>query len=90
MKQLNNQMENKNNPPNMSIEFFDEQTNLNKINCFSNEGNKWGKTNIKLENKKLLIKFREKFNFRRGRFNCSLNDTGGWRWFGIQFSVKLN
>jgi len=81
---------NKNNPPNMSIEFFDEQTNLNKINCFSNEGNKWGKTNIKLENKKLLIKFREKFNFRRGRINCSLNDTGGWRWFGIQFSVKLN
>ena len=30
-----------NNPPRFSVEFFDEQKDLNNINCFSNEGNKW-------------------------------------------------
>ena len=81
---------NKNNPPEMIIEFFNEQENLNLINCFSNEGNKWDKSEIKLDKKKLVIKFREKFLFRRGRINCSLNDSDGWRWFGIQFSIEKN
>ena len=81
---------NKNNPPEMIIEFFNEQENLNLINCFSNEGNKWDKSEIKLDKKKLVVKFREKFLFRRGRINCSLNDSGGWRWFGIQFSIEKN
>jgi len=80
----------KNNPPEMIIEFFNEQENLNLINCFSNEGNKWDKSEIKLDKKKLAIKFREKFLFRRGRVNCSLNDSDGWRWFGIQFSIEKN
>ena len=80
----------KNNPPEMIIEFFNEQENLNLINCFSNEGNKWDKSEIKLDKKKLVIKFREKFLFRRGRINCSLNDSDGWRWFGIQFSIEKN
>ena len=34
------------------------------------------------------IKFREKFSFRRGRLNCSLNDDEGWRWFGTQFTIE--
>jgi hypothetical protein len=25
---------------------------------------------------------------RRGRINCSLNDNGKWRWFGIQFPIE--
>ena len=79
-----------NNPPKLVIEFFKEQKNLNQINCFSDEGNKWHKSNIKFKNKKLIVNFREKFLFRRGRINCSLSDTDGWRWFGLQFSVKLN
>lgn len=79
-----------NNPPRLVIEFFKEQKNLNQINCFSDEGNKWDKSNIKFKNNKLIVNFREKFLFRRGRINCSLNDTDGWRWFGLQFSVKLN
>ena len=33
---------------------------------------------------------RFKFLFRRGRINCSLNNDGIWRWFGIQFSVKTD
>ena len=80
----------KNNPPNMNVEFFENQNNLSLINCFSDEGGSWNKTNINLHNNKLNINFREKFNFRRGRINCSLNDTKGWRWFGSQFSVKLD
>ena len=34
------------------------------------------------------IEFRDKFSFRRGRINCSLNDDIGWRWLGIQFSLE--
>ena len=76
------------NPPKTIIEFFNEQKNLDKINCFSDEGNKWDKSNLELIENKLHIKFRDKFYFRRGRINCSLNDDIGWRWFGIQFSLK--
>ena len=76
------------NPPKMSIEFFNEQKNLNKISCYSNEGDGWNKTNIQLENNKLNIFFREKFKERRGRINCSMKDIEGWRWVGIQFSIN--
>ena len=79
-----------NNPPKFLVEFFDEQKNINNINCFSDEGDKWEKSNIKFIQNKLELNFREKFNFRRGRVNCSLNDSGIWRWFGVQFSVKQN
>ena len=79
-----------NNPPKTIIEFFEEQKNLEKINCFSDEGNKWDKSIINLEENKLYIEFREKFSFRRGRINCSLNDDIGWRWLGIQFSIEQN
>ncbi len=78
-----------NNPPKLIIEFFPEQKNLKQINCFSDEGNNWKKTDIELLNQKLIINFSEKFLFRRGRINCSMNDTEGWRWFGLQFSVSV-
>ncbi|MBC8304996.1 MAG: polysaccharide deacetylase family protein, partial [Pelagibacterales bacterium] len=76
-----------NNPPEMIVNFFPDQKNLNNINCFSNEGNIWKKTEMKLYEKKLVIKFNEKFFPRRGRINCSLNDNEGWRWFGVQFTI---
>ncbi len=79
-----------NNPPETIIEFFDEQKNLQQINCFSDEGKGWDKSVTELINNKLYIKFRDKFNFRRGRINCSLNDDIGWRWLGMQFSIKQN
>jgi len=79
-----------NNPPKFSVEFFDTQTNLKNINCFSNEGGKWKKSNVSFVKNTLKINFRDKFSFRRGRINCSLNDSGTWRWFGVQFSVKQN
>jgi len=81
---------NENNPPKVIVEFFNNQKNLKSINCFSNEGNNWDKSKIILNEKKLLIKFRDKFSSRRGRINCSLNDVEGWRWFGIQFTIKEN
>ncbi len=79
-----------NNPPKLQIEFFENQKNLKNINCFSDEGDGWKKTDIKFNNRKLIVNFSDKFKFRRGRINCSLNDTDGWRWFGLQFSVKLD
>ena len=70
------------------FDFFDEQKNLDKINCYSNEGIGWDKTKLELVDKKLNIFFREKFKERRGRINCSMNDIEGWRWVGIQFSIN--
>ena len=79
-----------NNPPKLEIEFFKDQKNLVNINCFSDEGDNWKKTKIEFKNNILIVNFSDKFNFRRGRINCSLNDKEGWRWFGLQFSVKIN
>ena len=80
----------KNNPPVFTVEFFDDQKNITNISCYSNEGNKWEKSNTKLINNTLSIKFREPFLPRRGRVNCSLNDDGKWRWFGTQFIIANN
>ena len=79
-----------NNPPNFQVEFFKEQKNIQNITCFSNEGGVWEKSNIKINENILTIKFREPFKPRRGRINCSLNDNGKWRWFGTQFVIKEN
>ena len=79
-----------NNPPKMIVEFFNEQKNLSKINCFSNEGDKWDKSDITLNNNKLSVKFKDKFLSRRGRINCSLKDNNEWRWFGAQFTIEGN
>ena len=65
----------------------DEQKNLENINCYSNEGGKWERSNVTIKENKLSIKFREPFAPRRGRINCSLNDNGKWRWFGTQFTI---
>ena len=77
-----------NNPPKFKVNFFDNQKNIENINCYSNEGDKWMKSNIKLVEKELTIKFREPFLPRRGRINCSVNDDGKWRWFGTQFIIR--
>ena len=79
-----------NNPPLTIIEFFENQKNLDRINCFSDEGQGWEKSKTKFVGNKLYVEFRDKFLFRRGRINCSLNDDSGWRWLGIQFSIEQN
>jgi peptidoglycan/xylan/chitin deacetylase (PgdA/CDA1 family) len=65
-----------NNPPKFKVKFFDDQKNIENINCYSNEGDKWMKSNIKFVEKELTIEFREPFLPRRGRINCSLNFGG--------------
>ena len=79
----------KDNPPEVKITFFENQKNLKNINCYSNEGNVWKKSNIKFINDtELLVTFSEKFKSERGRINCSLwVDEGRWRWLGIQYVV---
>ena len=76
------------NPPEFIVEFFDEQKNLDNINCYSNEGGVWKKSKILVYDSKLTMEFREPFVPRRGRVNCSLNDNGKWRWFGTQFIIR--
>jgi len=78
----------KSNPPKFIIKFFKEQKNLENINCYSNEGGDWKKSNINISKEILTIKFKDAFKARRGRINCSLNDDGKWRWLGAQFQVK--
>ena len=80
---------NSKNPPNVLIEFFEQTKNIDRINCYSNEGNVWGKSNVTLLDKnKIKIDLREKFVGERGRINCSLQEKEGyWRWLGIQFVI---
>jgi len=90
LKPLEKKLNRSNNPPSFLVKFFDDQKNIKKINCYSNEGDKWEKSNIRFINNTLNIEFREAFLPRRGRINCSLNDDGKWRWFGAQFIIKDN
>ena len=87
---LEKKLSKENNPPNFQVKFFNEQTNLNNINCYSNEMDIWERSNTTLSDNTLTINFRGPFVPRRGRINCSLNDNGKWRWFGVQFPIKKN
>mgnify|MGYP006090541391 CR=1 FL=1 len=77
------------NPPKINIEFFKNIKNLKIINCYSNEENKWRKSKIKFfETNKIQIILSGKFTTERGRINCSLRENSGlWRWLGIQFVI---
>ena len=77
-----------NNPPSLIIEFFNDQPNINKINCFSNEGGDWKNSKLNYKKNKIEVIFTEKFIPRRGRINCSMQDKDGWRWFGTQFTLN--
>ena len=78
------------NPPKVKIEFFDNINNLKSITCYSNEANKWRKSEIAfITNNVIQISINEKFIGERGRINCSLRDPSGfWRWLGIQFVIS--
>ncbi|OCW82533.1 polysaccharide deacetylase [Pelagibacteraceae bacterium GOM-A3] len=79
---------NTNNPPKLIIEFFNDQPNINRINCFSNEGGEWKNSQLTYKKNKIEVIFDEKFLPRRGRINCSVQDKDGWRWFGTQFTLN--
>ena len=78
------------NPPKVIIKFHDNIKNLQNINCFSNEGNKWRNSKILFTTKNTLeIEIAEKFLGERGRVNCSLKENNGfWRWLGVQFVIS--
>ena len=78
------------NPPTVKIKFYDNIRNIDSINCYSNEGDKWRLSKITfVSNNILQIYINEKFVGERGRINCSLRDTSGfWRWLGIQFVIS--
>ena len=78
------------NPPEIKIKFFQNLINIKNINCYSNEGNIWRKSDIKfISDNELIILLKEKFKSERGRINCSLwEEAGKWRWLGIQYVVE--
>ena len=78
------------NPPKVKINFYENINNLKSLNCYSNEGSKWKKSDIKFEDELTLkVNINEKFLGERGRINCSLRDQSGfWRWLGIQFVIS--
>ena len=78
------------NPPIVKIEFFDDIKNLERINCYSNELDTWGKSKIVFLTKQIVeVKLKGKFIGERGRINCSLKESNGyWRWLGIQFVIS--
>ena len=78
------------NPPKLIIQFFEKQKNIKNINCYSNDGGNWKKSDLKFDGTTMTIIFKEPFIPRRGRINCSLNDEGKWRWFGTQFTIRPN
>ena len=80
---------NNKNPPEVEIEFFQNIQNLKSLNCYSNEGGKWGQSKINFTSANILkVSIEEKFVGERGRINCSLRDQSGfWRWLGIQFVI---
>ncbi len=83
-------IDDKKNPPDLTVKFFKEQKNIKNITCYSNDGGEWNKTDLNFEGNFMKVKFKKKFLPRRGRINCSLNDNGKWRWFGTQFTVVEN
>jgi peptidoglycan/xylan/chitin deacetylase (PgdA/CDA1 family) len=80
------------NPPKVKIIFHEKIKNLKSLGCYSNEGNKWRKSEIKfVDELTLFINISEKFVGERGRINCSLRDPSGfWRWLGVQFVISEN
>ena len=78
------------NPPEVKIEFYEGIKNLKSLNCYSNEGDKWRPSKINFLNQNTLeVSINEKFIGERGRINCSLRDQSGyWRWLGVQFVVS--
>ena len=78
-----------NNPPKVTIDFYEENKNLNLINCYSNELDTWKKSDIEfIDDYKLKVNLTGKYTTERGRINCSLREEDGfWRWLGIQFVI---
>ena len=82
-----NKLLNNNNPPNIEIEFED---NVKNINCFTNEGGQWTKSEINfLDDNWIRILLKKEYKPRRGKINCTLKlPDNTWGWLGKQFVIK--
>ncbi len=80
---------NNENPPVVKIKFFNNLINFKNINCYSNEGNIWRKSDIEFSSaNEITILLKDKFKSERGRINCSLwHESKNWRWLGIQYVI---
>jgi peptidoglycan/xylan/chitin deacetylase (PgdA/CDA1 family) len=89
IKPENRYLKKDNNPPEIKIKFFENLINIKNINCYSNEGNIWRKSDIQFISKnEIMILLKEKFKSERGRINCSLwEEAEKWRWLGIQYVI---
>ncbi len=76
-----------NNPPSVEIEFVN---NVRGMKCFSNEGGKWGESEVTfLEDNWIRIILKDKFKSRRGKINCTLRlKDKSWGWFGRQYVIS--
>ena len=85
----NKYIKNEKNPPDIKITFYKNLINIKNINCYSNEGGIWKKSEIKFLNDYALeVMLKEKFNTERARINCSIHDTDNkWIWLGIQYVI---
>ena len=72
------------------VTFFKDGPDIKNINCYSNEEDKWRKSKINfISDNEIKINLEGKFITERGRINCSLREnTGEWRWLGIQFVLS--
>ena len=86
----NRYLKNDENPPEVRIKFYEDLIDIKNITCYSNEGNKWRRSEIKFLNKsEILVLINEKFITERGRINCSLQGNNDkWRWLGIQYVIS--
>jgi peptidoglycan/xylan/chitin deacetylase (PgdA/CDA1 family) len=48
LKPEEKKIDDKNNPPTLTVEFFDEQKNIKDINCYSNDGGNWKQSELSL------------------------------------------
>lgn len=77
------------NPPAFGFSVGADMTGLRQLACYHSQ---FGKVDLtRLGERRIEIRFTDKFRKGRSRLNCTLpGPDGRWRWFGRQFYVKPN
>ncbi len=75
------------NPPAFGFSVGAEMRGLHQLACYHSQ---FGKVDlVRLGERRIEIRFADKFRKWRARLNCTLpGPEGRWRWFGRQFYVK--
>jgi len=77
------------NPPAFGFSVGATMRGLDQLACYHSQ---FGKVDLtRLGERRIEIRFADRFNKGRSRLNCTLpGPNGRWRWFGRQFYVKAN